>query len=144
MKVTELRNLAKELGIRGYTTANKDRLISLIETHEKTSNVAERVKRNDEATENKTWEKLTETPEVKDDTFEKAASKPCKTCNHVRSSDHESDAPTAKPAKEQKKRPSRGPNAWNLHLKSYREKNPGKSLKQAMGEAKESYHASKK
>ena len=138
MKVSELRSLAKDLGIRGHTTANKERLISLIETHQKTNNVDER---------NKAWKNLTEekseTKESFEDTKENAenAEKPrkCK-CNHG-----ESDTSQAsKPAKDQKKKPSKGANPWNLHLRKYREDNPGKSLKQAMGEARESYHASKK
>ena len=108
--VKDLRTLAKDLGLRGYSTANKARLIELLGNHEKSS---EQSKKSEAPAPSKDAAPEDEAP--KNETFEE----PAKT----------EDEPRVEAPKKHNR--VRAANPWNTFLAEYR-KEHGCSLKDAM------------
>jgi hypothetical protein len=120
--VKELRTLAKQLKIRGYSTASKAQLLELLENYDKTETVVTRARNAKEPKKDKVPKKTQSVDET--GTFEQEESPV--------------EEPTTEPKKtKQKKARTRAPNAWNSFLADYRKENNA-TLKQAMA-AKEAY-----
>lgn len=109
MQARELRELAKNLGIRGYSSANKAKLIELLETHEKLVASKERFDKPAEETKHKE---------------EPAATPVATTVEDVKVNRHPKveTPPEKKPHKK---------SLWNQFLADYRAEHGG-TLKEAM------------
>jgi hypothetical protein len=116
----ELRTIAKELGIRGYSTANKSKLIAMLENHPK----AFKIRHTDaEADQN-----VAEAFELKPDDFENMSHEELEAKHKALQSHIEKkkavEGAVNKPA-------ARKPSPWNAFLREYSTKN-GVSWKEAM------------
>ena len=124
--VKELRTLAKQLKIRGYSTASKAQLLELLENYDKTETVVTRaLSAKDPPKKTKAPKKTQSVDES--GTFEQEP--PVEEQSPVE--------PTEPRQTKQKKAATRAPNAWNSFLADYRKENNA-TLKQAMA-AKEAY-----
>ncbi len=112
----ELRALAKDLGIRGYSTANKARLTTLIENHEHTQQLMANARATQAA---KSAAKEEPAP---------APAPPASSSFEAPAPQESAPVPTADKPKPRRKA---GPSAWNSFLRDYRKEHGG-TLKQAM------------
>jgi flagellar hook assembly protein FlgD len=114
--VSELRILAKTLNVRGYSTAKKADLITLIEKHQSGSVKADI--------------KIEDIPEVKVETVKKSKAKTKEVATAPAPVQDAAPAPVVEKSKRS--------NDWNNYLAEYRKEHGG-TLRDAMAGAKESY-----
>jgi hypothetical protein len=138
-----LKAEAKTAGVKGYTKLSRDELIKKTADMIEQNAIASSLNVSTLITENKT------VPEVQQVGLPVAPVESSEPAEPVGPVPEEKKTPkkTRAPRKEKapgapkKERKKGEPNKWQLHVKSYREANPGVSYKQAMTDAKATYQA---
>lgn len=131
-----LKAEAKTAGVKGYTKLSRDELIQKTADMIEQNAIASSLNVSTLITENKTVPEVQQVEPV-------APVEPSEPAEPV-AEEKKTPKKTRAPKKEKapkKERKKGEPNKWQLHVKSYREANPGVSYKQAMTDAKASYQA---
>ena len=131
---------AKTAGVKGYTKLSRDELIQ---------KTADMIEQNANASSLNVSTLITENKTVPDAPPAVIPVEPVEPVEPVPPVTEEKKTPkkTRAPKKEKapgapkKERKKGEPNKWQLHVKTYREANPGVSYKQAMTDAKATYQA---